>query len=184
MSAPLTHPVNGHKLPNLQAVFAERCAARALLVNNGVISLHQAVDELQAYAEQSGLIDLIGQDATQDIMAYAFCAVDFLPEADEKTGSDEEPVYDDAADIVRRWELADPRDGWKNTGEPPPPKAVRNSDISGTPTRQPRSHTPQSTIDAFKYIVRLNEVERLREWLADHPKDAPFLLALLESPAS
>jgi hypothetical protein len=41
--------------------------------------------------------------------------------------------------------------------------------------------TADSTIDAFKYLVRLNDPERLKAWLADRPQDAPTLLKLLES---
>lgn len=40
--------------------------------------------------------------------------------------------------------------------------------------------TPQSTIDAFWYVVSLCDPERLNAWLDDHPQDAPFLLKLLE----
>jgi hypothetical protein len=47
---------------------------------------------------------------------------------------------------------------------------------------RPRSNqTPPSTIDAFKYLVRLREPERLKAWLADRPQDAPTLLKLLEN---
>jgi hypothetical protein len=49
---------------------------------------------------------------------------------------------------------------------PPPPAPYR---------------TPQATVDAFKYLVRLNDPERLKAWLADRPQDAPTLLKLLES---
>ena len=47
---------------------------------------------------------------------------------------------------------------------------------------KPRPYqTADSTIDAFKYLVRLNDPERLKAWLADRPQDAPTLLKLLES---
>ena len=39
----------------------------------------------------------------------------------------------------------------------------------------------ESTIAAFQYVVSLNDLEHLKNWLADHPADAPFLLKLLES---
>jgi hypothetical protein len=45
----------------------------------------------------------------------------------------------------------------------------------------PRYRTPQSTIAAFWHIAALGDAERLKRWLADRPKDAPFLLELLES---
>jgi hypothetical protein len=41
-----------------------------------------------------------------------------------------------------------------------------------------------STVDAFRLVAAGGDVGRLKAWLADRPKDAPFLLALLESPAS
>ncbi len=43
---------------------------------------------------------------------------------------------------------------------------------------------PRSTIDAFRYVVALDDLERLKAWLSERPNDAPFLLATLESPAS
>jgi hypothetical protein len=42
----------------------------------------------------------------------------------------------------------------------------------------------QSTVDAFRYVVALDDLEGLKAWLADRPNDAPSLLAMLESPAS
>jgi hypothetical protein len=40
--------------------------------------------------------------------------------------------------------------------------------------------TAQSTIDAFWYLVRLNDPDRLKTWLANHPLDAATLLKLYE----
>jgi hypothetical protein len=49
-------------------------------------------------------------------------------------------------DIVTCWELADPRDAWRHTGEPAPPGAIRNSDISPPPPAAPAHYrTPQAT---------------------------------------
>jgi hypothetical protein len=53
-------------------IFKERCEARAILFAAGEYDLHDAVDVLQAAAEASGLVDEIGQDAVQTIMAEAF----------------------------------------------------------------------------------------------------------------
>jgi hypothetical protein len=83
----------------------------------------------------------------------------------------------DAADIVRLWELDDPRDRWRHIGEVPPivpaiePPAAR-------PYR-----TPQATIDAFLYVTRLDDPEYLARWLADHPRDAKFLLKIWKAKA-
>jgi hypothetical protein len=85
-------------------------------------------------------------------------------EADEFGGAD---------DLVRQWELADPRDRWKHTGEPPPPEI-------GIPvsTTRPSYRTPQSTIDAFWYVVRLEDADHLKRWLAQHPRDVVTLQKL------
>jgi hypothetical protein len=57
------------------AVFTARAEARAILWQCGEFDLHEAVDVLQRAAEQAGLVDELGQDAVQAIMAAAFHAV-------------------------------------------------------------------------------------------------------------
>jgi hypothetical protein len=53
------------------------------------------------------------------------------------------------------------------------------------PPREPEPYRPAaSTVDAFRLVAAAGDVGRLKAWLADRPKDAPLLLALLESPAS
>ena len=84
-------------------------------------------------------------------------------------------------DIVKLWELADPRDAWRHTGEPPPPASVRNSDIAEKPSAPPHYRTAQATVDAFWIVVNLCDPVRLKAWLHDHPRDARHLLKLLES---
>jgi hypothetical protein len=116
--------------PDPIEVFAEQCAARALLFANGVLSLHVAVDELQASAERNGLVGRIGQDRVQAIMGAAFAAVRFPSDPDN------------------------------------PPQ---------------ESQTPTSTIAAFWYVVSLNDPDRLKAWLADHPADVETLRKILES---
>jgi hypothetical protein len=56
-------------------IFHLRCWARAVLVEACVYDLHEAVDELQADAERTGLVDMIGQDAVQQPMSEAFAKV-------------------------------------------------------------------------------------------------------------
>jgi hypothetical protein len=41
-----------------------------------------------------------------------------------------------------------------------------------------RTGVPQSTIDAFWYLVRLGDEGRLEAWLAARPLDAPKLLKI------
>ncbi len=57
---------------DLLDVFTERAAARAYLWSIGELDLQEAVDVLQHDAEHDGLIERIGQDAVQQIMADAF----------------------------------------------------------------------------------------------------------------
>ena len=48
--------------------------------------------------------------------------------------------------------------------------------------REPPPYRPaQSTVDAFRLVVAAGDVGHLKAWLGDRPKDAPFLLDLLES---
>jgi hypothetical protein len=57
---------------DLLDAFVERAEARAMLWSIGEIDLHTAVDQLQSDAERDGLVDRIGQDAVQTILAAAF----------------------------------------------------------------------------------------------------------------
>lgn len=43
------------------------------------------------------------------------------------------------------------------------------------PGAPPAYRTPQATVDAFLYLTRVADVDRLTRWLADHPRDAAFL---------
>ena len=57
----------------LKTAFTTLCEARALLWRRGEWEwIGYAVDPLQAFAESSGLVRLIGQDEVQAIMAQAF----------------------------------------------------------------------------------------------------------------
>jgi hypothetical protein len=87
----------------------------------------------------------------------------------------------DAAATVARWEMSDVRDRWKYTGEPMPPDTVPNADIIPLKTALRRYRTAQSTIDAFRYVLRQGDKARLKAWLAGHPRDAAFLLRSLEA---
>jgi len=53
-------------------VFEARAEARAMLVNAGEMTLHDAVDELWADAERDGLVAWIGTDALQAILSSTF----------------------------------------------------------------------------------------------------------------
>jgi len=150
--------------------FAALCASRAPLVADGSLLVCDAVDELQAVAERTGLIDAIGQDAVQDIMGEAIAAASLVPDLAEPDLADEieAEIMLRAADLVRQWELADPRDRWRHTGEPKP--VIRPD----SPRRQPYAPA-QSTVEAFWHVQRFESPDYLARWLADHPADAPAL---------
>jgi hypothetical protein len=54
------------------SVFRERAEARAMLVANGLMDLHTAVDQLQESAVAQGLIAQYGQDEIQRILSESF----------------------------------------------------------------------------------------------------------------
>jgi len=137
------------------------CADQAWFLDLGIIQLQVAADNLQWLAERWGLIDLHGQDTIQAEMASAFT----VPGEDIPLAP--LPWPGQPGDLVRQWELADPRDRWKHTGELPPPESVRNSDIY---------RTPQATVNEFELIARRGDAVRLAKWLDAHPLDAPTLL--------
>jgi hypothetical protein len=58
--------------PSALEVFIARAEARALLWQAGELDLHQAVDELQAFAVRDALVAEIGQDAVQEIISKGF----------------------------------------------------------------------------------------------------------------
>ena len=56
----------------VNAAFELRAWARAVLHFVGVLEKQEAVDVLQAWAAELGLLNIIGQDAVQQILAEAF----------------------------------------------------------------------------------------------------------------
>lgn len=108
------------------------------------------------------------------------CTIDRHERVDTPEGPEffcedvERETYLRTCAMVRGWELDDPRDRWRHTGEPRPkasqdPGPVRSS-----------YRTAQSTVDAFWFVVRLGDADRLTEWFSQHPSDAPYLCELWE----
>jgi hypothetical protein len=141
--------------------FAESCARQRWFADEGWVSLQVAVDILQLFAESAGYVDEIGQDEVQRIMAEAFMVAEDLSD-------------DYASQLVMQWELDDPRDRWRWTGELPP--VQRGAPITKTPYR-----TSQSTIDAFNFAARCGDPARIADWLRNHPDDLFFLVQTLEA---
>jgi hypothetical protein len=93
----------------------------------------------------------------------------------------EDLIYLRVADLVTEWELGDPRDRWKHTGEPAPSVTVRNSDLETQPSSARPYCTSQSVIDAFMYVARNHDAAYLARWLANHPQDVETLTKLWET---
>jgi hypothetical protein len=130
--------------------FTECCQVHAWYYAEGWISLQAAVDNLQRLAARRGLVDEIGQDAVQRLIAY-----ESMPEH----ASDPEIPTDYAARIYAQWEADD---------------AKRRP--SAAPEPQKREYrTPQATVDAFWFVARQGDPDYLARWLAQHPADVPHL---------
>jgi hypothetical protein len=72
MNTPVRHQ---HLRVDPLMVFKARCEARAILWAACEFSLHESVDVLQRDAERTGLVDEIGADRVQQILADAFSDV-------------------------------------------------------------------------------------------------------------
>jgi hypothetical protein len=77
------------------------------------------------------------------------------PECNCVAEAAEEIIYLRADDLVFQWEMDDPRDRWRHTGEPYP-APVASPKKTTAPYR-----TAGSTIDAFWHVVGLNDPDRL-----------------------
>ncbi|MGY3358834.1 hypothetical protein ACVWZK_005497 [Bradyrhizobium sp. GM0.4] len=96
-------------------------------------------------------------------------ALDRLDDGQELAAALEAEIALRTAAMVRDFELADPRDRWRHTGEPRPVP-------SAAPHPRALPHKPAaSTIQAFWYVARRGDPDLLARWLADHPADAPEL---------
>ncbi|WP_157644369.1 hypothetical protein [Bradyrhizobium sp. WSM2793] len=149
------------------------CAEKyALCCVSGEMEMQWAVDMLQNFAEQRGLVAELGQDKIQDVIAAAFIWARSLAAADEAEVEDLPSDY--ASQLVMQWELDDKRDRWKWTGELPPAPEVM-------PIEKPAYHTPQSTVDAFLFALSAGDPDRLAVWLRNHVDDAPAFARMLEA---
>ena len=103
------------------------------------------------------------------------CTIDRHERVDTPEGPEffcdeiEREIYRRAAALAKQWEMDDPRDRWRHTGEPPPSWHVRNSDMPAGPYRPTKS-----TVQEFWHVAT-HEPAKLKAWLAQHPADAPAL---------
>jgi hypothetical protein len=132
-----------------EEIFRERCEVRAILYEAGELELHEAVDVLQADAERTGLVEAIGQDAVQAIMAAAFSG--------EQSTSSFSP--EEISEARLRAALA------SLTPE-------QRDDIAFKPTLKKeatdRPAAAKSTLRAADYLLKQNDPERMRRWMDKH----------------
>jgi hypothetical protein len=114
-------------------------------LRRGRLDLHDAVDRLQAIAWP--LIDIIGQDAVQTIMAAAFKPHRMRERVDANASdadANASPVFDDYG-LGQGWDSPMP--------DPVPSAASEKSEFSEN-SAPARFRTPQSTVDALLYVLR------------------------------
>lgn len=145
--------------------FVDCCECHAWYFDEGLISLHTAVDNLQSLAERWGMVDKVGQDLIQAEIAGPLAIV---------RGMAPRLPSDYALQLVQQWELDDPRDRWRWTGDqrPDPQPAQSVSKVH---------RVPASAVAAFQFVVRTGDARKLKTWLHNHADDAPTLLKLLEA---
>jgi hypothetical protein len=139
-------------------VFKARALARAHLYAAGEFDLHDAVDVLQEAAIGSGLVEQIGQDAAQAIIAAAFAparnevGADVIAPAVADTPYDDDPDGDYSGlmhSFARLCMAAD---------------AEHKSKASNP--RAPAFHIAASTLAAADYLTQQNDPARMCAWLA------------------
>ena len=169
MNAPAKMP-GGKPLEDVIWLLETRALIRAFLeFERQYEHLADAIDPLQEFAEQSGLVAAIGQDEVQRVIAGPFERFRAIVAAEIAAEQAPDLPSDYAAQLVKQWELDDPRDRWRWTGEQPPTAEIRNGPIGGVKANKPAYRSPQSTIDAFNFVAGLGDPDRLRAWLRDHP---------------
>ncbi|MET4479651.1 hypothetical protein [Bradyrhizobium sp. F1.13.3] len=139
--------------------------------------LADAIDPLQQFAEDAGLVAACGQDEVQRLIAAPFVRFRDIVAAGvnaELPDAARDLPSDYASQLVMQWELDDERDRWRWTGELPP---VPTSNGRKAATYKPA----HSTVWAFEYVLGLGDPERLAAWLLNHTDDAALLLETVEA---
>jgi hypothetical protein len=137
----------------LLAVFGLRCEVRAKLSQLGALSLHDAVDVLQADAERDGIIAAIGQDAVQAIIAAALGAVRDDVAADDDAPADDGDEYEGlSSTFAAGCRAADERQRQRLAGQKP---------------RRSRA-IAISTLRAAQFLIQQNDTGRFQRWLDKH----------------
>ena len=131
---------------DLLDAFTERAEARAFLWSIGEFSLSDAVDVLQHDAKRDGLIDRVGQEAVQAILADAF-------QPYHRATTEEKAQDNDCG--------CDPCP-WPSFCQRAEDEARRLRTIFQRP-KQTEGETPQTTVEAIMYCVRERGLGALNE---------------------
>ena len=149
--------------PDIVEAFQIRSWARAYLAVVGLMDFHEAVDSLQELAEGNGLVERLGQDGVQTIMASQFEAVRSVyagqPPA---TGPDDLPTTaeTEGPTMAESHHRIVARDGVASAAE-------LQRDYERATRRERVDHgLAPSTPAALKYVLAQNDVEKIRSWLA------------------
>jgi hypothetical protein len=170
-----------------------RASIRAFLWWHWLMEIDEAVDELQEYAERTGLVAELGQDAVQSIIAAPFARLRALAARQE-----EEQAALDAAEAVRANPEKSDREIAADLGISPTTVGKARQDqvstdghVTDRDGRDGKSYpakqayrTPRSTIDAFWFVVRQGDATALAAWLAYHPLDKAQLHELWRAKCS
>jgi hypothetical protein len=143
------------------AYFRARCEACAYLVSVGALDFLETVDGLQIDAVSDGLVDAIGQNAVQSLMAGAFAVPEFRSrehDGEEIVGI---PTIGSAEPIAPPQSLRIvAHDGVASAAE-------LQRDYERAIRQERVDHgLALSTMAAFKYVLAQNDVGRLGSWLA------------------
>jgi hypothetical protein len=152
--------------PTPLAVLIARAEARALLWRAGELDLTNAVDELDAETEVSGLLAAIGHDEVAAIIAAAFAVVCEPAVADgwtaaaveyqAKRGKQTLIVEIEPERLARLRELMSDAVSLEHAAY----------EIAATPRAACAVAT--ATLAAAEYLIQQNDAERLHKWLARH----------------
>jgi hypothetical protein len=169
-------------------VFVARAEARAQLWYDGELTLHDALDELWASAVRDGLVNQLGADEVQRILADAFAPLRTDLPRDEDVVPDLIGEDENQADIVNLKSADDDYDGLprtfaklcreadeKQAREPVDPRIERarrllDDDMSleraWNEIYRDRGRVTEVTLEAAEFLIREKNPVKLRAWLA------------------
>jgi len=178
------HPQRRHVRVDTVAAFTACCEARAALYAVGELSLHDAFDALQEWAERDELVAAIGQDEVQRIISEAFAKV-----RDDPPGVSEDitpPIIDDVTWFAAGWreaarEYHEARTGRVSVvsysdGELARLRQLLADGVSldhawhKLSTRAP-GDVPLATLYAAEFLAQQKDPQRFKDWLARHSRE-------------